>query len=64
MARVVGRDDSVIKRATCKNCASIIEYTPNEVISYIASDYGGGRDEYFKLCCPNCGNFMYNVSKR
>lgn len=64
MAKVVGRDESVVKRATCKNCASIIEYTPNEVTSYFASDYGGGRDEYFKLNCPNCGQVMHNVSKR
>jgi len=64
MAKVVGRDESVVKRSTCKSCAAIIEYTPNEVISYWASDYGGGRDEYHKLICPNCGSPMHNVSKR
>ena len=64
MAKVVGRDESVVKRSTCKNCAAIIEYTPNEVLSYYASDYGGGRDEYFKMTCPNCGCTMHNVSNR
>ena len=55
MAKVVGRDESVVKRVTCRNCASILEYTKNEVRSYHGTDYSGGSDGQEWVDCPNCG---------
>jgi len=31
MAKVVGRDESLQKKVTCKSCAAIVEYWPDEV---------------------------------
>lgn len=63
MAKVVGRDEKAVKRSTCKNCASIIEYTPSEVITYHGGDYSGDTYDCYKLMCPNCSCMMFNVSK-
>ena len=56
MAKVVGRDESAVKRITCKNCASILEYTLSEVQEYSGIDYSGGPDGCEWVVCPNCGN--------
>lgn len=58
MAKVVGFDDSVKKKVTCrgtKGCGAIIEYFPGEVKSKHGTDYGGGSDGMEYLFCPNCG---------
>ncbi len=55
MVKVVGRDETAVKRITCGNCASILEYTESEVVSIKHSyDYLGeySVDRGFK--CPNC----------
>ena len=57
MVKVVGRDETEVKRITCKNCASILEYTNSEVKSM------GNREGYYYISCPECdkqvltGNF-------
>ena len=57
MARVVGRDDSAVKRITHKKCAAIVEYTQNEVRTlWSGTDYGGGPDGARGFTCPNCGD--------
>jgi len=56
MAKVVGRDESVVKRITCRKCAAIVEYTPNEVRNlYSGTDYGGGPAGADGFSCPGCG---------
>jgi RNase P subunit RPR2 len=60
-AKIVGRDKSAVKRATCYSCAMIIEYTISEVNSFIHHDYGGGSDTVYYITCPNCGKQMQNV---
>lgn len=56
MAKVVGLDQLVIKRITCKECASIIEYSKGEVRNlWNVKDYSGGSDGADGFSCPNCG---------
>ena len=55
MVKVVGRDESAVKRVTCRHCASILEYTSKEVRSRHGTDYGGGPDGAEWVDCPNCG---------
>ncbi len=56
MVTVVGRDESVVKRCTCKSCASILEYKLTEVKEYHGTDYSGGSDGQEWIKCPNCGS--------
>lgn len=55
MVKVVGKDESTVKRITCRSCASILEYTLSEVKSCHGTDYGGGPDGAERVDCPNCG---------
>lgn len=55
MVKVIGRDKSEVKRITCRSCASILEYTSNEVQTYNWIDYSGGRNVSEWVHCPNCG---------
>lgn len=56
MPTVVGRDKSVYKRSTCKNCGSINEYTPNEVCTLWESrNYSGGSAGAEGFNCAGCG---------
>lgn len=54
MINVVGKDNSLIKRVTCKNCASILEYLPVDLKERTGSDYSGGRYTIKYITCPEC----------
>lgn len=49
----VGVDRKAIKRVTCKNCGSILEYFPKDVKikSYSCM---GELDTYSCITCPEC----------
>jgi RNase P subunit RPR2 len=54
MATVIGYDEKLYKKFTCRKCAAIVQYTENE------ERPSGGTDEgtlILGLTCPNCGNF-------
>lgn len=54
MAKVIGYDESLKKRFTCRNCTAIVEYAPNE------DKYTEKTDEGSKikgLHCPSCAMF-------
>lgn len=54
MATVLGIDTSKYKKFTCLECASIIQYAPNE------AKWNEQRDEgcqILGLNCPGCGVF-------
>lgn len=56
MATVVGVDETAKKRATCRECASIVEYAPGEVRTlWSGRDYSGGPDGAKGFNCPKCG---------
>ena len=59
MIRIIGTDDKHIHKITCKTCASIIEYTKDEVKSFTHRDYGGGSDTYYHIVCPKCDEEVY-----
>lgn len=52
MPKIVGRDDSAVKRVTCRKCASILEYTESEVQDRRYSAMGDVGTVYF-VQCPN-----------
>lgn len=56
MVKVVGRDESAVKRVTCRSCASILEYCLTEVLSFKSYDYGGGCDIVKYIKCAACGS--------
>ena len=55
MVTVVGIDQSAMKQTTCKNCASLLQYTQNEVQEYHDRDISGGADGSEWIDCPKCG---------
>lgn len=55
MPAVVGYDETLKKRCTCKNCTAIVEYLAREVQSRSYRDYGGFSDTYHYIECPSCG---------
>lgn len=56
MAKVIGKDESAVKRVTCQNCAAIVEYVKNDVQTYNGTDYSGGPDGHTWVDCPACLN--------
>lgn len=55
MVKIIGIDKTKVKRVTCRRCASILEYTLSEVVSY-KTNYGylGDYDIEYGICCPVC----------
>lgn len=54
MAKVIGYDESVYKKFTCRNCGAIVQYAPSE------DQYTDRTDEGQKikgLHCPGCAAF-------
>ena len=59
MVQIIGEDNSLKKRVTCGNCASILEYTNSELQEKTFSDYTGSRDTVKILVCPKCSNDIH-----
>jgi|JI9StandDraft_1071089.scaffolds.fasta_scaffold694515_2 RNase P subunit RPR2 len=55
MVTVVGRDESKVKRVTCRGCASVLEYKQSEVQSRHGRDISGCADGEDYVICPDCG---------
>lgn len=54
--RVIGKDNRHVRNITCRNCASVIEYTESEVRNlWSGKDYSGGSDGADGFNCPCCG---------
>ena len=54
VAKVVGKAPEHVKRVTCRNCASIIEYTLADTEVRTTPDYTGDCESYRSLICPAC----------
>lgn len=63
MATIIGTDPAAVKRVTCRNCASVIEYTPSDTREVRETDYAGDSELVSKLDCPKCRHVI-NVSRR
>lgn len=60
MAKVIGYDEKVFKRFTCRDCGAIVEYAPREVGWKTYDDGCVATDEGAKIAglkCPGCGEF-------
>lgn len=54
MAKVIGFDESLLKKFTCHECTAIVQYVPQE------DGYTDRTDEGTNirgLNCPNCNTF-------
>ena len=56
MIEIIGKDTTILKRVTCKNCTSVLQYSNVDVKKDYSTDYTGGRDYYSYVQCPCCGN--------
>ena len=54
MVKIVGKDESKVRRCSCPNCASVLEFVNNEVQSFVDHDYGGGSDTVHYIICSAC----------
>ena len=52
--QIVGKDLAEVKRITCGNCASVLEYVQSDRRQDYSTDYTGGRDFYNYIQCPCC----------
>ena len=60
MPKVVGHDQAVYKRTTCRYCGAINEYTPNELRDIKTNhDYLGDYDVYKGFNCAGCGKEIF-----
>jgi hypothetical protein len=55
MVEIVGKDLSVVKICTCRNCGSILRYGNQDLRKYSGTDYSGGPDGREWIICPGCG---------
>lgn len=55
MARVIREGHVKEKKASCKNCGSLIGYYKQDVKEYHGTDYSGGPDGQEWVVCPKCG---------
>ena len=60
MVKVIGKSEKHTHQTTCKNCASVLEFTQAETQTEYHRDYGGGGDSVrFLAACPCCGERVY-----
>ena len=53
---IVDVDESKKKQKTCVNCATILKYTPSDVVVlWEGQDYSGGTGGAKGFRCPRCG---------
>lgn len=63
MPKVVGQDNAVYKRITCRNCGGVNEYLPNEIrVLYKGRDIDGGYSENKGFNCAQCSKEIYTSS--
>ena len=56
MPVVVGKDESVYKKLTCRHCGSINQYAPSDVRTlWQGRDYSGGSAGAEGFNCAGCG---------
>lgn len=47
---------NVVKQCICSDCGVTLEYTPNDTMVEVHTDYTGDTDRYRFLICPKCTN--------
>lgn len=56
MVKKVGQDKKVLRRITCKQCGSKLEYLPKEIKSEVLSSFGEYDGTRYWIICPECNN--------
>lgn len=51
---VVGKDPAQVLTATCRGCASILQYVRSDVQERIVRDYTGDAESFHFINCPCC----------
>ena len=60
MIRIIGKDQGAVKVITCRNCATVLEYTPSDEGGKRTNfDYLGDSDVVKYIVCPNCGHHVH-----
>jgi len=54
MINIIGKDDSLLKKVTCQNCASILEYLPVDIEEKHLICIDGSRTTTRYITCPCC----------
>lgn len=62
MVQVVGKDEGQVLKVTCRNCASILQFTRSEAKERVYRYYTGGASREMEITCPACG-VNVNVTK-
>jgi len=58
MIEVIGKDQSVYKQVTCRECASILRYTNTDTTTRKWTDISGVSETIRELRCPTCSNMV------
>lgn len=56
MITIVGVAQEAILKATCRHCASMLEYTRSDIQERTDTDYTGSKDIVKFIPCPKCGH--------
>ena len=62
MVQVVGKDEGQVLKVTCRNCASMLQFTRSEAKQKVYRDYTGDVDIEWEIDCPACRSIV-NVTK-
>jgi hypothetical protein len=64
VVKVVSEKPVKTKRQVCPKCGYELEYTGEDVESFVHHDYGGGSDTVYYIMCPRqtC-NEQINISR-
>lgn len=55
MVQVIGKDEAYVRKVSCYNCASVLQYTQNETHKVKKNvDYLGDYDLCNCVTCPTC----------
>lgn len=61
--KVIGQDQSLVKKITCRHCGAINEYLPIDVRNlYSGRDYSGGSDGRDGFNCGQCNKEITTYS--
>ncbi len=58
MIEVIGKDASVQRQVTCRECSSILRYVNTDTNVREYRDYTGDLDRVRELKCPVCSNVI------
>ena len=52
--KVVGKDKKKIRKVTCNNCSSILEFTNSDIKGRTYKDISQVTETVYYIVCPDC----------